>query len=68
MLFDKAYFEELSQLPPKKGGSYLIKKYPDDVEVVQVVDAWELFDIDTREDYAKALNYRNGGNDSFFLL
>lgn len=50
ILFGKEYFEELRHLPLKKGGSYLAKKYPDQVEYVMAMDEKELFDIDTKED------------------
>lgn len=50
ILFDKSCFQELSELPEKKGGSYLAVKYKDEVQFVQVKDKRELKDIDTRED------------------
>ncbi len=56
VLFDKYYFEELTQLPQKSGGSYLIKKYPDDVTLVFAENEGELFDVDTQEDYVCILN------------
>ena len=62
VLFDKTLFEELKMLPKKKGGSYLIKKYPEHVAVIQAQDEWELFDIDTQEDYLRALEQQKGGN------
>ena len=55
VLFDKKLFEELKVLPAKKGGSYLTKKYPESVTVIFATDAWELFDVDTKEDYLLAL-------------
>lgn len=51
VLFGHEYYEELSCLPDKCGGSYLIKKYPRQVHQVQAVSERELFDIDTPEDY-----------------
>lgn len=51
ILFGKDFFDELSKLPPKCGGSYLIQKYPDKLELVPVGNKVELFDIDTQEDY-----------------
>ncbi len=56
VLFDKYYFEELSQLPEKRGGSYLLKKYPEEVGLVFAENEWELFDVDTKEDYVCILN------------
>ena len=51
ILFGKEYFSELSNLPLKCGGSYLVKKYFKEVELVSASDAIELYDIDTYEDY-----------------
>lgn len=51
ILFGKEYFQELLALPSKCGGSYLVKKYPDQVENVSASDKIELFDIDTQEQY-----------------
>ncbi|MGN1141161.1 MAG: NTP transferase domain-containing protein [Oliverpabstia sp.] len=51
ILFGKEYFQELLALPSKCGGSYLVKKYPDQVENVSASDKIELFDIDTPEQY-----------------
>ena len=55
ILFGKEYFEELMTLPMKNGGSYLVKKYPKQVEMVSAEDELELFDIDTKEDYGRLL-------------
>lgn len=55
VLFDAVYAEELTRLPEKKGGSYLIRKYPHRVTNVTAVSAYELMDVDTPEDL-KALN------------
>lgn len=51
ILFGKEYFQELLTLPSKSGGSYLVKKYPNQVEKVSALDEMELFDIDTPEEY-----------------
>ena len=51
VLFSKEFFQELMTLPTKNGGSYLVKKYPDQVIKVDASDKMELFDIDTQEDY-----------------
>ena len=55
VLFSKEYFEELCNLPEKKGGGYLAAKYPENVIRVQVTDPTELWDIDTEEDYKKLI-------------
>lgn len=49
--FPNAYFDALRDLPQGKGGGYLAKKYPEQVRLVPVRDACELYDIDTPEDY-----------------
>lgn len=49
-LFGKEYAEELKHLPKGKGGSYLLKKYAENVACVQVEDPLELFDVDTKEE------------------
>ena len=56
ILFDRKFFDELSNLPCKKGGSYLALKYPNEVRLVQVQKEEELKDIDTREDLEKLLS------------
>lgn len=50
ILFPASFAAELMQLPQDKGGSYLLKKYPERVRYVPVQDAFELYDIDTPED------------------
>lgn len=50
VLFGSKYFEELKNLPEHCGGSWLIKKYPENLVKIQAVYKWELFDIDTKED------------------
>lgn len=50
VLFDQAYFAELQSLPEKKGGSYLIGKYPKRVKTIQASEEYELYDVDTPED------------------
>lgn len=47
VLFDKIYFAELQSLPEKKGGSYLIWKYPERVKTIQAREESELYDVDT---------------------
>lgn len=50
ILFGKEYFSELSALPEKKGGSYLVKKYPEQTQLVTAASEWELYDVDTEEE------------------
>lgn len=51
ILFGREFFQELAALPEKCGGSYLIRKYPE--QVIRVMADWELelYDIDTQQDY-----------------
>lgn len=50
ILFEKRYFRELMSLPSKKGGSYIVNQYLDDIEYVQVEEEIELKDVDTMDD------------------
>ena len=50
VLFDAVYAEELTKLPEKNGGSYLIRKYPCQVISITAASAAELMDVDTVED------------------
>lgn len=50
VLFGKENFEELKQIPEGYGGSWLCRKYPERVKLVQAEDSLELYDIDTKED------------------
>lgn len=50
VIFPKKYAAELMQLPQDQGGSYLTKKYPEQVRLIPVQDAYELYDVDTAED------------------
>ncbi len=49
VIFPKRLSEELLSLPAGKGGSFLAKKYPEQVLYVPVRDDFELFDADTPE-------------------
>ena len=49
VLFGNAYFPELRTLPEGKGGSVLIRKYPDHVHAVYIANREELYDADTPE-------------------
>lgn len=49
VLFSSCFFPELLSLSPGDGGRAVIKKNPDRVCCVDIKDARELYDIDTRE-------------------
>jgi len=55
VLFSKEYFEELCKLPEKSGGSHIIKKYPQEVDIIQAEREEELLDMDTKEEYHRML-------------
>lgn len=50
VIFPAHFYNELCNLPPKKGGGYIIKKYPEQVINVPAQDIDELSDIDTQQD------------------
>mgnify|MGYP002555579038 CR=1 FL=1 len=50
VIFPSRFFPELMQLPEKKGGSFLIEKYPEQVRTVSAQSTEELMDVDTRAD------------------
>lgn len=50
ILFGREYFSELSALPEKKGGSYLVRKYPEQTQLVTAASEWELYDVDTEDE------------------
>lgn len=50
VMFPKWAFPELLALPERKGGSFVLKKYPGQVRLVPVRDKYELMDVDTPED------------------
>ena len=52
ILFPKWAFPELTRLPEGKGGSYVVKQYPERVRKVPVRDRYELMDVDRPEDLA----------------
>lgn len=53
VIFPARLFPELLHLPDGKGGSFLAKKYPEQVLYVPVRDEYELIDADTPETLAK---------------
>ena len=56
-IFPARYYDELLNLPEKKGGGFLTKKYPAQVVLVPVRDEYELYDIDTPDDITRLLKY-----------
>lgn len=50
VIFPKAYFAALKQLPQGKGGSYVVRAHAARVRCVEAASAWELKDVDTVED------------------
>ena len=49
VLFPHWAYQELLTLPEGNGGSWVAKKYPDQIKLLQLPDPWELADVDTRE-------------------
>ena len=50
------FFEELQNLPLKKGGSLVINNHPDRIRTISVSDINELRDIDTPDDLTQLLH------------
>ena len=59
VIFPAKFKEELKNLPQDCGGSYLTKKYPEQVRYIPVQDSLELYDIDTKEDLEKLFLRQN---------
>lgn len=55
VVFPKWAYPELTTLPEGKGGSVVMKKYPERLRTVTVRDPYELKDIDTFEDLQELL-------------
>ncbi len=55
VIFPKWTFPELQNLPEGKGGSVVIKKYPERLRMVNVRDRYELKDVDSPEDLSELL-------------
>ena len=49
--FPRKYFEQLKHLPIGKGGKYIIQQNLEDVILVPAKNQWELYDMDTPEDF-----------------
>lgn len=56
IIFPPEFYDELMKLPPKCGGSFIAKKYPEQVILVPAREKYELYDIDTPEDI-RLLNF-----------
>ena len=59
VIFPAKFKEDLKNLPQDCGGSYLTKKYPEQVRYIPVQDSLELYDIDTKEDLEKLFLRQN---------
>ena len=55
VVFPKWTFSQLRDLPEGKGGSFVIKKYPEYLHTVSVRDIYELKDVDSPEDLKELL-------------
>ncbi len=53
VLFGKAYFDELKEIPLGKSGNFVISNHTDKVITVNAVSQKELVDIDTKEELKK---------------
>lgn len=49
VLFPRWAFSELLSLPEGKGGSYVVKRYPDKTDMLHISDPRELADVDTKD-------------------
>jgi CTP:molybdopterin cytidylyltransferase MocA len=55
ILIPACYLEEILAIPPEKGLRELMLKYSEAVKLIPLPDSWVTRDIDTPEDYQKAL-------------
>lgn len=51
VLFPRACFPDLRNLPPGRGGGYVIGLWPEKPLLVETEDPRELWDVDTRQEY-----------------
>ncbi|MCR1899284.1 molybdenum cofactor cytidylyltransferase [Irregularibacter muris] len=58
VIFSQSFFEEMKTLQGDKGAREIIKKYPHRIVKVPIAEEMENYDIDTQEDYQKAIEYR----------
>ena len=57
VVFPKWAFAELRSLPDGKGGSVLVKKYPEQVRFVPTRESYELLDVDQPDDLKALTSY-----------
>lgn len=57
VIFPKEFYQELSSLPTKNGGSYVINNHPDRLRFLEVENAFELADADYPADIKKLEAY-----------
>lgn len=57
VLFDIAWQEDFMKISGDIGGRVLIRLYPDKIKKVEISDNTILFDIDSEEDYRKAISH-----------
>ncbi len=62
VIFSKNFFKEIKNIQGDKGPKEIIGKYYNQVVYVPILDSKENFDIDTKEDYKKALKRFQGEN------
>lgn len=53
MGFPKLFFNDLLSLPEGKGGNYIAKMNPSFVMSVNVINDYELWDVDTKDDFER---------------
>lgn len=50
VIFSRRFFAELMELPDGRGGAYVIEQHRAEVQLVEALEAYELWDVDTPED------------------
>ena len=55
VLFDRVHFAELKSLQGEQGGRELLVKYPAQIRTVEFADEQLAVDVDTPEEYERAL-------------
>ncbi len=55
ILIPAGYVEEILSIPPEKGLRELMQRHPDKVTLIPLRDSWITRDMDTPDDYRKAL-------------
>lgn len=62
VLFHRAFFPALQAQRGDRGGRDLLREHRDEVVTVPVDDPWELWDLDSPDDYARWLAHLREGN------